>query len=277
MAETARNVVRRRAVLFRFIVGFAVCGCAASQPVKVESPPTALVPVHPSLALTCPVVVLDPGHGGEDPGARYHDMEEKTLTLDIARRVKPILENAGARVQMTRDSDAFIPLSDRIRLANKRTADAFVSIHVNANRRAWVSGLEVYAPRESEVTLSAEWPPEVRANEIAYSAQTVRQILWDVFLRRARLRSYDLSAAVCSQLQSELTTECTDKTARFVVLREAWVPAVLVEVGYLSNAAEAEKISNEAYRERLAQAIGSGIISYLAKRSAVSEPPTQSQ
>jgi N-acetylmuramoyl-L-alanine amidase len=208
-------------------------------------------------------VVLDAGHGGHDPGAIYHGLREKHLTLDITRRLRTLLEREGFTVVMTREGDQFIPLSGRAGLANRLHADLFVSIHVNANTNGHVSGAEVYYPRESVVAPSAQWPPYLSSSEIGVPSAVVKQVLWDLVLRRTRAQSSQLASAIASMLQQGLRVPSKVKAARFVVLREVWMPAVLVEVGYVSNYQESQRLNTPSYREAAAQAIASGIISYI--------------
>ncbi len=211
------------------------------------------------------MVVIDPGHGGDDPGASHHDLKEKDINLDIAGRLKPYLDAVPIRVQMTRDNDTFVELTERAGIAHRTQADAFVSIHANANSRAWVSGLEVYYPRESEVTSVQGWPPRVGGGEAAYSSTTIRQLAWDLVLRNARSQSELLAEDICTSLRAQLGAQCITKAARFVVLRQAQMPAVLVESGYLSNPDEAKKLGDADYRQRLAEAVGDGLLAFLSR------------
>jgi len=213
-------------------------------------------------------IVLDAGHGGHDPGTSHFGLQEKHLALDIAKRLKAYLEQQGLRVVMTRESDKFLPLSQRPAVANRLDADLFVSVHINANRNRRVSGAEVYYARESAVSGSASWPPSVRAEEIGIPSVTIKQILWDLVLGRTRSDGYRLSADVCHAMKRGMAVGCKVKSARFVVLREAWMPAVLVEVGYVSNRAESQRLRRSAYRDTVARAIASGIVSYIRARGA---------
>ena len=245
-------------------------GCATMPP----SSPRMLLrsPLGPSLAGrtgAVPTVVLDAGHGGQDPGTSHFGLKEKSLTLDIVRALRGLLQQEGLQVTMTRDADRFIPLSQRPDVANRLNADVFVSVHVNANRSRHVSGAEVYYPRESQVSSSALWPPQISASEIGVPSTTVRQLLWDVVLTRSREESQGLASAICHALQTEVGVPCRGtKPARFVVLRESWMPAVLVEVGYVTNRTEAGRLQVAAYRQALARAIANGILAYLQRAEA---------
>ena len=209
-------------------------------------------------------VVIDAGHGGHDPGTSHFGLKEKYLALDIARRLKLELQSAGLTPVMTRETDQFIPLSGRPAIANRLQADLFVSVHVNANPHSGVSGVEVYYPRESVVAASAQWPPSVAPADVGVPSVTVKQILWDLVLTRSRSHSRRLASTICRSMRHGLPVPCHGaKAARFVVLREAWMPSVLVEVGYVTNPVEAQRLGTQEYRQAIAQSIAEGITAYI--------------
>lgn len=221
----------------------------------------------PPLSGPIRTIVVDAGHGGKDPGTSHYGLKEKHLALDIARRLQQELEAVGLKVVMTRSRDRFISLKKRPAVAKAHNAGLFVSVHVNGNRSSKVSGAEVYYPRESTVS-SAEWPPSIKSSEVGLWSVTVRKVLWDLVLGRSRTRSRQLASSVCRKLKKSLGVECKAKSARFVVLREAQMPAVLVEVGYLSNKAESQRLKRSDYRRAAARAISSGIVSYIRRQGA---------
>ena len=250
------------------LVAFLAClaflsGCA-SAPISPATPSRAYRPRVPSQPLR--TIVLDPGHGGRDPGTQHFGLREKHLTLDIARRVRAELEQAGLQVVMTRDADRFIGLSSRPAIASRNEAGLFVSIHINANRSGSVSGAEVYYARESTAASRTRWPPFLSPTEVATSSPTVRHVLWDMVLRRSRSHSRSLASSVCGHLRQDLGVSCRVKSARFVVLRESQMPAVLVEVGYVSNQTEARRLSTAEYRNAAARAIARGILAYVRRQ-----------
>lgn len=254
-----------RAYLPLLVVGFvSVSGCASPPLVR---PGTSLVsPPRHRAPLVSPVhtIVLDAGHGGHDPGTSHFGLKEKHLALDLVKRLRARLEDEGLTVVMTRESDRFIPLSGRPNLANRLPADLFVSVHVNANPNRRVSGVEVYYPRVSEIPPTAPWPPSVSLTEVGIPSTTVKQVLWDLVLGRTRSHSRRLASSICQSMRRDLRVACRGiRPARFVVLREAWMPAVLVEVGYLTNQAEAARLGTSAYRQAIAQSIAEGIVSYI--------------
>ena len=214
-------------------------------------------------------VVIDAGHGGHDDGTSHYSLKEKFLALDIAKRLRAHLEETGLSVVMTRETDQFVPLSDRPAIANRLGADLFVSVHINANHNRRVSGVEVYYPRVSDVASDAPWPPDVEPSEVGIPSTTVKDTLWDLLLGRTRSESRQLASHICRSVRSDLQVSCrVAKPARFIVLREAWMPAVLVEVGYVSNQEEAQRLSSAEYREAAAEAISDGIVSYIRDMGA---------
>lgn len=245
------------------LVGFAgaiLAGCASVRPPSVL-PPSA-VGAGPGLA-PLRTVVVDAGHGGRDPGTSHFGLREKDLALDIARRLSTELNARGLSVVMTRDHDEFIALNRRPAVANRLPADLFVSVHLNANRSRRVSGAEVYYPRESVVGESVEFPPNIQPQEVSWPTTTIRQILWDLVLSRSRRQSVRVASHICRALRTELGVRCHGvKGARFVVLRESRIPAVLVEVGYVTNPSEASRLADPSYRQAAAQAIADGVAAY---------------
>jgi len=204
-------------------------------------------------------VVLDPGHGGKDPGTiGKSGIMEKVLVLDISRRVRAHLAAAGVRVVMTRDRDRFWELKDRPYLATRGKGDLFVSIHVNAAKSRSAQGIETYVmpaenyPPTSDSRLNRKYP--VKPNNRFNHSNTVlgSQIHRGVIgITRASDRGL--------------------KHARFAVLKNTAMPAVLIECGFVSNPQEEKRLSAPSYRETLAQGIAQGILNYLAivKRAKV--------
>ena len=221
-------------------------------------------------ALPGPVrtVVIDAGHGGHDDGTAHFGLKEKYLALDIVRRLRTRLEGTGLSVVLTRDSDQFVELSQRPAVANRLGADLFVSVHINANRNRQVSGAEMYYPRVSVVSAGAAWPPEVSDQDIGVPSTAVKQLLWEMVLRRTRAQSRKLATSICRSVRQGGVPCRTIKPARFVVLREAWMPAVLVEVGYVTNRAEADRLADPSYRQAAAEAIAEGIVAYIRELGA---------
>jgi N-acetylmuramoyl-L-alanine amidase len=198
-------------------------------------------------------VVLDPGHGGHDKGQISRYGPEKEFALDVARRLRPLLQAKGLRVIMTREGDYFVPLEVRAKIANAARNSIFVSIHFNAtNDNPNATGFEIFsftprgAPSTSDnaVALSSfnmQPGSEVDAQSMALSACIYHSVL-------GHIPEYDRGI----------------KRARFAVLRLTKVPAVLIEGGFLTERGESRLISNKDWRGKLAAAIGVGIESYRA-------------
>lgn len=258
----------RPVVCGAFII--AIGGCASSPLATSLSPLVSPVGrFTPALVGPVRMVVIDAGHGGHDPGTSHFGLEEKHTALDIAKRLRTLLQHQGLTVVMTREADQFISLSGRPELANRLEADLFISVHINANHNRQVSGVEVYYPRESVVSDAAQWPQAVSPSEIGVPSATVRQLLWDLVLGRTRSQSRRLASAICRSMREALGVPCRGiRAARFVVLREARMPAVLVEVGYVSNQAEATRLGRADYRQAAADSIARGIVSYVRELGA---------
>ena len=197
------------------------------------------------------VVYLDAGHGGYDPGASYFGISEKSLTLAIQSRVKDKLEAEGYQVVTTRTSDTYVDLTDRSRAANASESDIFVSIHINASGSSAAQGIETYYYQPY-----AEYPSRINAT---YHANPTRLSMSDTL---ANAIQSSLINATGAQNQGV-------KRQTFAVLRETTSPAVLLELGFLSNPQEAARLNTSAYQETLANAIVAGIKSYYEKESKV--------
>ena len=190
------------------------------------------------------VVYLDAGHGGYDPGASYFGISEKSLTLAIQSRVKAKLEAEGYQVVTTRTSDTYVDLTDRSRAANASESDIFVSIHINASGSSAAQGIETYYYQPY-----AEYPSRINAT---YHANPTRLSMSDTL---ANAIQSSLINATGAQNQGV-------KRRTFAVLRETTAPAVLLELGFLSNPQEAARLNTSSYQETLANAIVAGIKRY---------------
>jgi N-acetylmuramoyl-L-alanine amidase len=220
------------------------------------------------------VAVVDPGHGGDQDGALAPDgKHEKDLALQIARRVASRLQRQGARVLLTRTGDVGVPLAERAALANSVQADIFVSIHLNSMptklSRKVSSGVETYflsadatdasasavAARENADRLAGE--PQLDASD------PVAGILDDLQNTEALSASSRLAYAIHERLVARTRAENRGvKQAPFYVLAGARMPAVLLEVGFISHGAESRKLEAPAYQEVLAQAVAEGVAAW---------------
>ena len=213
-------------------------------------------------------VVLDAGHGGSDPGATAAKMTEKAITLDIGHRLRTLLENEGFEVVTTRSDDRTIALRDRARLANDSNSDIFVSIHVNAIVKYTASrGVETYyLGPTSDPSLTKLAAAENRVS--GYSLGDMRKLLDGVYADVRRDESHELATKIQQQLFSTLRASDAGlenwgvKRAPFIVLVATDMPAVLAEVGCLSNEKEAAMLGRPDYRQKIADALFHGIRDY---------------
>jgi N-acetylmuramoyl-L-alanine amidase len=213
------------------------------------------------------IIALDAGHGGTDPGkinARL-GIQEKTFTLDVARRTRRLLEAAGFKVVMPREDDTFVALPQRAAIANLARADAFVSIHFNAlPNDTKTSGVEVYtfAPRFQRSTNA--WGPLVKDDTEDYASPGNRLDHWNVVLAHAIHRRFVFDLK---------TSDRGKKLMHLAVLRPLQCPGILLECGFMSSDAEAKKIATPEYRQQLAVALAAGIRDYAATLDAGRKRP----
>lgn len=196
-----------------------------------------------------PVVVLDPGHGGRDDGARGNGLVEKELTLDVVTRTEKLLKQYGFQTVLTRSDDAYVGLAERAAIANRIDNCIFVSVHFNHAYSG--SGIETFYASEKV-------PPE--------TAWT-----WVGFFNKPKPVTGDNGETLAGFIQASMITrtEATNRGIRgrpLYVVRHTRSPAALVECGFISNPFEARLIANAEYRDRLAKALAEGIMSYTKSR-----------
>jgi N-acetylmuramoyl-L-alanine amidase len=216
-------------------------------------------------------VMVDPGHGGEDGGARgTHGLKEKAAALDLALAVGAKLEAAGFEAVYTREDDTFVPLWERAGAANAQGADLFLSLHLNAARAKAARGSEVYflslgQGEDDEVVLAEN----AGAGAAPGSPDSVVASILDDLAQKAFLQDSErLAVAIQGQLNRLAgIKERGVKQAPFIVLRGAAMPAVLVEVAFISNPKEEVKLNDPAFRAKVAEAITLGVRRYFAETS----------
>ncbi|WP_457576574.1 N-acetylmuramoyl-L-alanine amidase, partial [Desulfomarina sp.] len=222
-------------------------------------------------------IVLDPGHGGKDPGAIANGMKEKDIVLDIAKRLVPILQkDLGCEVILTRSDDTFIPLEERTAIANTQGADLFISLHINAHPSPKVRGVETYY---LNLSTNAE-AMRVAARENATSTHQMsdlQDILSDI-LQNSKINESSrlaqqvhqsiLSHAQPDSHQYESIRNLGVKQAPFYVLIGAQMPAILLEVAFISNKKDAENLQNPKFIDMITREISTGIKSYVNATSA---------
>lgn len=225
------------------------------------------------------VVVIDAGHGGKDPGAiSGNGTHEKRVTLAAARELREtLLRRGGYKVVLTRNRDEFIPLRERVALARRAGAEVFISLHADAMPDPQVRGLSAYtlSERSSDAEAEALAERENKADVISGvsfsgTSPEVAEILITLAQRETMNRSFHLARSIVGSVQN--TSAVLPKTHRFAgfaVLKAPDVPSVLIELGFLSNAADEKLLNTPAHRRKLADAIADGIDRYFAPMQAV--------
>jgi len=220
-------------------------------------------------------VILDPGHGGKDPGAMAFGLKEKDIVLGVAKKLQPILENEiGCEVILTRNDDSFISLEERTAIANTTNADLFVSLHINAHPSKKVRGLETYY---LNLTTNAE-AMRVAARENATSTHQMsdlQDILSDIMKNSKINESSRLAQQVHNAIISSGIKKGNDhiknlgvKQAPFYVLIGAQMPAILIEIAFLSNEDDVQNLTSPTFIDKLIKDIAAGIRSYITDTSA---------
>jgi N-acetylmuramoyl-L-alanine amidase len=253
---------------------------AERQPATAPAAPLPLMPAAPAeigsggfsiarqLGLGVSRIVIDPGHGGKDPGASGAKTTEAEVVLDVALRVEKVLAaEAGIEVVLTRRTDTFIPLEERTAIANRQGADLFLSIHANSSRNRKAAGVETYVLNFASNAEAAA----VAARENASAAGSMRN-LPDMVRAITQGSKRDESRELAGAVQESMVTRLRPhnqglrdlgvKQAPFVVLIGAGMPSVLAEIAFISHDAEGGLLRTEKYRQRIADALAAAILRY---------------
>ena len=223
-----------------------------------------------------PLIIIDPGHGGVDPGtAGPGGIKEKNVTLAAARALKKELEDTGRyRVMMTRDKDVYLRLYERVDFARQHKGDLFISLHADSIDSRSVGGASIYtlSDKASDAETEKLAMRENRADLIAgvdlsHQDDDVANILVDLAMRDTMNQSRFFANMVAGNMQTHSirTLERTNRSAGFAVLKDPDVPSILVEMGFLSNRREAQTLIQPAFQHRLAQSLVASINSYFTK------------
>lgn len=227
------------------------------------------------LGLGVKKIVLDPGHGGKDPGAMAFGMKEKDIVLGIARQLAPVLaKELGCEVLLTRKDDTFISLEERTAIANTQNADLFVSLHINAHSSAKVRGLETYY---LNLTSNAD-AMQVAARENATSTHQMSD-LQDILSDIMKNSKISESSRLAQQVHNSIFTQAGKqgfagikdlgvKQAPFYVLIGAQMPAILIELAFISNEQDSKNLNNPSFVKMLTQEITRGIKTYINDTTA---------
>ena len=230
---------------------------------KMSDPRSALAA---QLGLTVRTVVLDPGHGGKDPGTSHHGVVEKNVNLNVALKLKAILEKQGFVVKMTRSSNKLIPLGERVRFGRKAKGDLFVSIHVNACDDPRIHGMETYILDFARTSAASRLA--IVENADSGRLGDMDRILTEIIRGARTSESLRLAEAIQRETVRRLKARGIPlhsggvKGAPFFVLVGSRMPSVLVEVGYCTNAEEARRLNSDSHCQNLAEGIAAGIWAY---------------
>ena len=224
-----------------------------------------------------PLIVLDPGHGGHDPGAGQGELKEKAVTLRLAMLTRErLLERGGIRVALTRDEDRYLALAERSSIARRLGADLFVSIHADSAESAEARGASVYVlsekgSSEAAVKIAARENASDRINGVRLTQDNdvVNSILLDLSQAEAQAGSHEAANLILRELRGKVRLH-TDRvqSAAFGVLKSPDMPSVLFETGYISNRQDAAYLTSREGGETIAIAAAQAVRAFFARQSA---------
>jgi N-acetylmuramoyl-L-alanine amidase len=254
---------------YRYVIDIKAAGATKAPPTQAR-PPANRAPSATQRANLRKVVVIDPGHGGRDPGALGEHAREKEITLAAAKELKKRLEDSGRyRVVMTRSDDTYIPLENRVQIARRAGADLFISLHADAGANKQTRGASVYTLSDEgservakNVTSNSDWFIDA---EVPGGTRAVKQILFDLTQRATRNKSGAFAELLIDKVGGEapLLTRA-HRDARYVVLFAPDVPAVLLEMGFITNSADEKLLTSDQQRSKIVRAIQAAIDEYFA-------------
>lgn len=261
---------------------YGTTGGDYSYVVRFELPPANGLVDLPEIAgppdASRPLVVIDAGHGGFDPGAGQGPVKEKTVALKIALAIRErLLADGGIRVALTRDDDRFLVLSERPDIARRLNADLFVSIHADSVGSDTASGASVYVlsekgSSEAAARLAARENAADTINGVSLSktSDAVGAILLDLSQREAQSGSYDAAELVLRELRGKVRLHRDSvESAALAVLKAPDIPSILFETGYISNPQDAAYLNSEEGRRVLSTAAAQAIRVFFARRAGV--------
>jgi N-acetylmuramoyl-L-alanine amidase len=232
--------------------------------------PTPSQPAQPR-AKSFKTIVIDPGHGGKDPGAHgQRGTEEKDITLKVALKLRDLLsKQPGVRVLMTRDRDEFVELEDRAKFANAQEADLFVSIHVNSHPQRSVKGIEIYHFGEAKDQRALEVAARENGTPLNSTGVGWEYLVADLLTAKKFEASLELAWTAKEAMVTNLNghyalVDHGVKTAPFYVLRFTSMPSILAEIAYISNSAEEDLLRTGLFTTRVAEALMEGVNTFLA-------------
>ncbi|WP_156839463.1 N-acetylmuramoyl-L-alanine amidase family protein [Novosphingobium aquimarinum] len=235
---------------------------------RIDGPPDA----------TRPLVVLDPGHGGFDPGAGTGPFREKDAALAFAKALRrELLAGGGIRVALTREDDRFITLGERPDIARRLGADLFVSIHADSAESNSARGASVYVLSEKGSDQAAERlaarenaVDTVNGVSLSSSDDAVNAILFDLSQRKSQADSVEAASLFLREAEGDLRLHRSSvQSAALAVLKSPDIPSILLETGYINNPEDAELLASDAGQRRFARIVDRAIRAYLARRAGI--------
>lgn len=244
---------------------------------EAQAPAKAAAPAPKPRSGRKPIVVIDAGHGGHDPGAVANKIREKDINLRAATQLAKILKEKGVDARLTRSTDVYLKLAERTAFANKNNADVFISLHCNSmpKGKSGVAGFEIYImalPSDKDAMnlaivenreISGDAHSAAEIQKADKKTQLLLKILGDMQQNDKIGASTELTEVLHANAKKSGLPMRKVAQAPFFVLRGAGMPAVLVEMGYLTNAAEAKRLNTAAYREKMCRSLAEGIITFI--------------
>lgn len=277
-SELKRFTVKTEESPFRLIITTAAKesilpkGTPLGESLQSDAPVETELPfsLARQLGLTVGTIVLDPGHGGKDPGTSHNDVVESEITLDLVKRIGALLAAHGLSVLHTRSDDSWVALEARSRKANEIKADLMVSIHVNASPNTSAVGFETYYldfASNAEAVRVAGVENAMNERKLGELEGILAELMLTTRTQESRRLAEQLQNATLTHLRKKDydTRDGGIKSAPFHVLIGSNMPSVLLEVGYCSNQLEAIRIASPVYRAALAEGIANGILNYVGK------------
>jgi N-acetylmuramoyl-L-alanine amidase len=285
--KSAQVSIRLRGTDFSYVhkykddpprIQIAVKGDAFTDSILTYTPPESSAIPASIPDTTIDVIVIDPGHGGEDNGAvGPSKIKEKDIVLDIAKRLRDLLEQSDLKVILTRDDDRFVPLGDRAEIANEAKADLFVSIHCNAASNKKANGTIAFFLADAKTDL-ARAAAALENSAIKFEAQAspnnamsdISFILSDMMQNEYLKESADLADMIQKNIKNKAKIESRGvDQAGFFVLNKAYMPSVLVETAFISNKGDEKILRNDNKRESIAEAIFESILQFKSKYEGI--------
>ena len=245
------------------------------QEVAVSLPPAVNdgqnISLAQQLGLGVKRIVLDPGHGGKDPGATANGLQEKHVVLELAKQLQPLLaDDLDCEVILTRDDDTFISLEERTAIANTQGADLFISLHINAHPSPQVRGLETYflnLSTNAEAMRVAAMENATSTHQLSDLQDILSDIMENSKINESSRLAHQVHQSIIANLADSETFRTINnlgvKQAPFYVLIGAQMPAILIEIAFLSNTEDARNLRSSAFLQALANSIASGVKSYI--------------